>query len=65
MCGDYLFCAALRETDVVFNAAALKQVPNLNMAPFEAVATNFIGLTILSGDSETICRWKRRRHFNR
>lgn len=35
--------AALRETDVVFNAAALKQVPTCEYAPFEAVQTNVIG----------------------
>ena len=41
---DYpALCAALRETDVVFNAAALKQVPTCEYAPFEAVQTNVIG----------------------
>lgn len=41
---DYAaFTAALRETDVVFNAAALKQVPTCEYAPFEAVQTNVNG----------------------
>jgi FlaA1/EpsC-like NDP-sugar epimerase len=35
--------AALREADVVFNAAALKQVPTCEYAPFEAVRTNIAG----------------------
>ena len=34
---------ALREADVVFNAAALKQVPSCEYFPFEAVQTNVIG----------------------
>jgi len=34
---------ALRESDVVFNAAALKQVPTCEYAPFEAVRTNIAG----------------------
>jgi len=41
---DYTaLCAALREADVVFNAAALKQVPTCEYAPFEAVLTNVVG----------------------
>lgn len=41
---DYsAFCAALRESDVVFNAAALKQVPTCEYAPFEAIQTNING----------------------
>ena len=41
---DYpALCAVLRETDVVFNAAALKQVPTCEYAPFEAVQTNVFG----------------------
>jgi UDP-glucose 4-epimerase len=35
--------AALREADVVFNAAALKQVPTCEYFPYEAVQTNIGG----------------------
>ena len=35
--------AALRGADVVFNAAALKQVPTCEYFPFEAVTTNIAG----------------------
>lgn len=35
--------AALRDVDVVFNAAALKQVPTCEYFPFEAVETNIRG----------------------
>src|SRR2546427_1999517 len=34
---------AVREADVIFNAAALKQVPTCEYFPFEAVQTNVIG----------------------
>lgn len=33
----------LRDSDVVFNAAALKQVPSCEYFPFEAVQTNILG----------------------
>jgi UDP-glucose 4-epimerase len=36
-------CAALRDADVVFNAAALKQVPTCEYFPDQAVATNVHG----------------------
>jgi FlaA1/EpsC-like NDP-sugar epimerase len=34
---------AVREADVIINAAALKQVPNCEYFPFEAVQTNIVG----------------------
>ena len=36
-------CAVVRNADVVFNAAALKQVPACEYFPFEAVQTNIAG----------------------
>ena len=35
--------SAMRETEIVFNAAALKQVPSCEYFPFEAVMTNIFG----------------------
>lgn len=40
--------AAVREADVVFHAAALKQVPSCEYFPFEAVQTNIIGAANLA-----------------
>ena len=43
--------AAFRDADVVFHAAALKQVPSCEYFPFEAVQTNIIGAANLVGRS--------------
>ncbi len=40
--------SAMRETDVVFHAAALKQVPSCEYFPFEAVLTNVCGAANLA-----------------
>lgn len=39
----HALAAALRDIDVVFNAAALKQVPTCEYFPYEAVMTNVLG----------------------
>ena len=36
-------CSVVRTADVVFHAAALKQVPTCEYFPFEAVRTNVLG----------------------
>jgi FlaA1/EpsC-like NDP-sugar epimerase len=36
-------CAAMREADVVINAAAMKQVPTVEYFPEQAIATNCLG----------------------
>jgi FlaA1/EpsC-like NDP-sugar epimerase len=48
--------SALREADVVFHAAALKQVPTAEYHPFEAVRTNVVG-------AENIVRALREHHL--
>lgn len=48
--------AAMRRADVVFNAAALKQVPACEYFPFEAVQTNIVG-------AENIVRAIREHHL--
>ena len=48
--------AVLRNADVVFNAAALKQVPTCEYFPFEAVQTNIVG-------AENIVRVIRENHL--
>ena len=40
--------SALRDADVVFNAAALKQVPTCEYFPFEAVQTNIVDCDLTS-----------------
>jgi FlaA1/EpsC-like NDP-sugar epimerase len=43
VCDFHSVSAALRNTDVVFHAAALKQVPTCEYFPVEAVQTNVLG----------------------
>src|SRR5437773_3718884 len=40
--------SAVRRADVVFHAAALKQVPSCEYAPMEAVKTNIVGASNLA-----------------
>lgn len=49
-------CSAMKDVDIVINAAALKQVPSCEYFPFEAVKTNIIG-------SENIVRVLRENNF--
>lgn len=55
---DYgTICSALRNVDVVINAAALKQVPMCEYFPYEAVRTNITG-------AENIVRAIEEHHFS-
>lgn len=36
-------CRAIQDVDIIFNAAALKQVPTCELFPFQAVQTNIVG----------------------
>jgi FlaA1/EpsC-like NDP-sugar epimerase len=49
-------CNVMRDADVVFNAAALKQVPTCEYFPYEAVLTNIVG-------AENIARAIRESHL--
>ncbi|MEI6040068.1 MAG: polysaccharide biosynthesis protein [Candidatus Berkelbacteria bacterium] len=49
-------CSAMKDVDMVINAAALKQVPSCEYFPFEAVKTNIIG-------SENIVRVLREHNY--
>ena len=54
---DHSINAVLRDAEVVFNAAALKQVPTCEYFPFEAVQTNIEG-------AENIVRAIREQHLS-
>lgn len=49
-------CSVLKDTDIVINAAALKQVPTCEYFPYEAVQTNILG-------AENIVRALRENNF--
>ena len=52
--------SALRDCDIVINAAALKQVPSCEYFPFEAVRTNIEGAeNIVRAIRDNISAWRR------
>jgi UDP-glucose 4-epimerase len=53
---DYFAVAnALRDVDIVFNAAALKQIPSCEYFPYEAVETNIRGAENIVRAIENLC----------